>query len=49
MRQSKAWHFSVEDYERMNKMRVPQSVIGINPPVVLKKEWCYSAYQKVYL
>jgi TPR repeat protein len=42
------WHLSVEDYERMNRMPIPQPDGGISTPVELKKEWCYSAYQTAY-
>jgi len=42
------WHLSVEDYERMNRMPIPQADGGISAPVELKKEWCYSAYQTAY-
>lgn len=42
------WHLSVEDYESMNRMPIPQPDGGISTPVELKKEWCYSAYQTAY-
>jgi TPR repeat protein len=45
---ARAWHLSVKDYERMNRMRIPQPDGGISAPVELKKEWCYSAYQTAY-
>lgn len=49
-KQIEEWHFSVEDYERMNRMPIPQPDGGIRTPVPveLKKEWCYSAYQTAY-
>lgn len=42
------WHLSVEDYQRMNRMQIPQPDGGMSTPVELKKEWCYSAYQTAY-
>ena len=45
---AKAWHLTVKDYERLDRMRIPQPDGGISAPVELKKEWCYSAYQTAY-
>jgi TPR repeat protein len=46
-KQMKDWHYSVEFYERGNRM-YSQSGGSISYPVVLKKEWCYLAYQTAY-
>lgn len=43
-RQIKGWHNSVEHHERGNRAAV---AMGLNT-YVLKKEWCYSAYQTAY-
>jgi TPR repeat protein len=44
--QIKGWHNSVEDHERINRTQVAMG--WTTTTVVLKKEWCYSAYQTAY-
>ena len=42
----KRWHQSVEHHEKIHKTGVAMG--WTTTPVVLKKEWCYTAYQTAY-
>lgn len=46
-KQHKKWHFSVKDYEVLARLGT-NGAGKTTTTVVLKKEWCYSAYQTAY-